>query len=80
MADDLLFLPLRAVGVDAVPCLDRYTSEWRAPQTQRRDPSPLFSKFLRDALSSSQVKLSQNVCPRPSGEFHADSELCSLVQ
>ena len=27
MADDLLFLPFRAVGVDAVPCLDRYTSE-----------------------------------------------------
>ena len=30
--------PLRAVGVDALPCLDGYTADWRSPQTQRRDP------------------------------------------
>ena len=27
-----------SVCVNALPCLDRYTADWRGPLTQRRDP------------------------------------------
>ena len=77
--DDKGYLRLRAVGVNALPCLDRCRSDWRGPLTQRRDLWLLFNEILWRLAVALATEIIVKYLSAAPDKFHTDSDMMCAV-